>query len=231
MLLSWAIRPAAFSAPLAIRTFSTTSLAAAAGNGPARKNPLIGSNTHAAASPVQEKPTAPASTEQAATPPPPPPPAATIAAAAAETQQTETKSGHAYDAATSASMHTSSSPGFVDIAKLLDNHAAAYARSVNKTTDPLNQPRVRCTPVTGRTVFLEGNPRLPGTAHSPDHAFNLLRRVVRTGQIKTLWHRQRFHERPGLRRKRLKSERWRSRFKQGFQAAAVRVRELKKQGW
>lgn len=220
-MLSRAIRPAAFTftAPMAIRTLSTTPMARKPSddNGSAvRRNPLIGGNAPPPPSPQQETaaPVADAAPEASTPPPPPPPPAAaaTEAAAPAETAP-ETKTS-----------------GYVDIAKLLDNHAAAYARTINKTTDPLNQPRVRCTPVSGRTVFLEGQ-RRPGTAHTPEQAFNLLRRIVRTGQIKSLWHRQRFHERPGLRRKRLKSERWRARFKQGFQATTERVRELKKQGW
>jgi small subunit ribosomal protein MRP21 len=43
--------------------------------------------------------------------------------------------------------------------------------------------------------------------------------------------RQRFHERNGLKRKRLKSERWRKRFKEGFRAMILKVHRMKKQGW
>jgi small subunit ribosomal protein MRP21 len=43
--------------------------------------------------------------------------------------------------------------------------------------------------------------------------------------------RQRFHERPGLKRKRLKSERWRRRFKEGFQAVCKKVQKMRRQGW
>lgn len=42
---------------------------------------------------------------------------------------------------------------------------------------------------------------------------------------------QRFHERPGLKRKRLKSSRWRKRFKQGFQAVVRKVQDMTKRGW
>ncbi|MCJ1359668.1 MAG: hypothetical protein MMC33_009670 [Icmadophila ericetorum] len=42
---------------------------------------------------------------------------------------------------------------------------------------------------------------------------------------------QRFHERPGLKRKRLKSSRWRKRFKEGFQAVVAKVQDMRKQGW
>ena len=43
--------------------------------------------------------------------------------------------------------------------------------------------------------------------------------------------RQRFHERPGLKRKRLKSERWRKRFKEGFQAVVAKVQDMRNKGW
>ena len=43
--------------------------------------------------------------------------------------------------------------------------------------------------------------------------------------------RQRFHEREGLKRKRLRNERWRRRFKEGFQRAVGRVVGMKRQGW
>lgn len=52
------------------------------------------------------------------------------------------------------------------------------------------------------------------------------RNKVRADQI-----RQRFHERPGLKRKRLKSERWRARFKVGFNQVVGRVSELTRKGW
>jgi len=43
--------------------------------------------------------------------------------------------------------------------------------------------------------------------------------------------KQRFHERPGLKRKRLQRERWRKRFQEGFRATVNRVKQLKHQGW
>ncbi|MCJ1478525.1 hypothetical protein MMC13_007205 [Lambiella insularis] len=42
---------------------------------------------------------------------------------------------------------------------------------------------------------------------------------------------QRFHERPGLKRKRLKSSRWRKRFKEGFRAVVAKVQKMKNRGW
>jgi hypothetical protein len=45
------------------------------------------------------------------------------------------------------------------------------------------------------------------------------------------FNKQKFHERPGLKRKRLKSERWRARFKTEFAATCKRVTELTRKGW
>jgi hypothetical protein len=55
--------------------------------------------------------------------------------------------------------------------------------------------------------------------------------MVRKNRIKMEVAMQRFHERPGLKRKRLRRERWRKRFKEGFVATIKRVKELRKQGW
>ena len=43
--------------------------------------------------------------------------------------------------------------------------------------------------------------------------------------------RQRFHERGGLKRKRLRRERWRRRFMEGFKGTVGRVKGLRNQGW
>ncbi|MCJ1413537.1 hypothetical protein MMC19_007643 [Ptychographa xylographoides] len=42
---------------------------------------------------------------------------------------------------------------------------------------------------------------------------------------------QRFHERPGLKRKRLKSERWRKNFQLGFKAVVTKVIKMRNKGW
>ena len=49
--------------------------------------------------------------------------------------------------------------------------------------------------------------------------------------VRNDFQRQRFHERPGLKRKRLKSERWRKMFKAGFNAVIQRVKYMTKKGW
>ena len=62
-------------------------------------------------------------------------------------------------------------------------------------------------------------------------AFRTLDQQLARNSVRRDMMRQRFHERPGLKRKRLKSERWRKRFKEGFRATVGMVQRLKKQGW
>jgi small subunit ribosomal protein MRP21 len=50
-------------------------------------------------------------------------------------------------------------------------------------------------------------------------------------RIKQDFNRQKFHERPGLKRKRLATERWRKDFKQRFRGVVGRVGDLRVQGW
>ena len=258
MMLSRAAARQAFTAPLAIRPFSTSvarhSQDSRKPNArPARTNPLVGNYARPPPAQPRSEDAPPTSTEKpessqppnpqeapdssaevppnAAMPPPPPPPPSTSAAADPSTSAKQPQ--HAYDAA------APNPPGYFDVGKILDTDvnkvlstfASKYAESLSSSKDPMAQPRVHTAAVTGRTVFLEGGGYIPGAAHSPMHAFTMLRRVLKEGQIKTLYHRQRFHERPGLRRKRLKMERWRKRFKNGFKATTVRVAELKRQGW
>jgi len=83
---------------------------------------------------------------------------------------------------------------------------------------------MRLAPELGRTVYVSG-----GVDQA--RAFQLLNALCRRNQVAALFARQRFHERPGKKRKRLRSERWRKRFREGFLATTKRVRELAKQGW
>jgi len=61
-------------------------------------------------------------------------------------------------------------------------------------------------------------------------AFMKLRSVISQNKVRQDWNRQRFHERPGSKRKRLKSERHRRRFKEGFKRMVRVVLDMKKKG-
>lgn len=62
-------------------------------------------------------------------------------------------------------------------------------------------------------------------------AFRQLEIVCNRNRVRSDFTKQRFHERPGLKRKRLKSSRWRLKFKEGFRGIVKKVMLMKKQGW
>jgi Ribosomal protein S21 len=96
-------------------------------------------------------------------------------------------------------------------------------KDINSAPPPARTP-MRLTPSTGRTVYV--TPQI-----DVGRSFRLLEQSVGRNKIKATFNYQRFHERPGLKRKRLKSLRWRKRFMLGFKAAVNRVKQMKKQGW
>ena len=85
-------------------------------------------------------------------------------------------------------------------------------------------PPFRMGPTLGRTVKIGDDGDLARGFRQLD--LNCARNRVRSD-----FNKQRFHERPGLKRKRLHSERWRRRFKADFQAVCSRVEELRRKGW
>jgi small subunit ribosomal protein MRP21 len=82
---------------------------------------------------------------------------------------------------------------------------------------------LRLRPVTGRTV----NVRHGGVSD----ALKELGRKCMQNKVRNDEIRQRFHERPALKRKRKLRERWRARFKEGVNAAISRTMTLRAQGW
>lgn len=100
-----------------------------------------------------------------------------------------------------------------------------------KSTGPvkLQMPEplaVRLTPSLGRTVRIDNNKGM-----DVGRAFRQLDIAVSRNKVRADFAKQRFHERPGLRRKRLKSERWRKKFKEGFRGMVKMVSAMKKKGW
>lgn len=61
-------------------------------------------------------------------------------------------------------------------------------------------------------------------------AFMRLKSIISQNKVRQDFHSQRFHERPGLKRKRLRSERHRRRFKEGFKRMVSIVMDMKKKG-
>ncbi|KAF2475731.1 uncharacterized protein BDR25DRAFT_300730 [Lindgomyces ingoldianus] len=84
----------------------------------------------------------------------------------------------------------------------------------------------RLNPSTGRTVELDVS-----KGRDIVRGLGMLGSLMARNKVKADFMKQRFHERPGLKRKRLKSERWRARFKVGFRKVVGRVSELTRKGW
>ncbi|KAF2196475.1 hypothetical protein GQ43DRAFT_255421 [Delitschia confertaspora ATCC 74209] len=92
---------------------------------------------------------------------------------------------------------------------------------------PRQEPEVypRLNASTGRSIELNDRGR------DLVRGLGMLNSLLARNQVKRDFNKQRFHERPGLKRKRLKSERWRRRFKDGFRQVVGRVSELTAKGW
>jgi small subunit ribosomal protein MRP21 len=87
-----------------------------------------------------------------------------------------------------------------------------------------NYPRLN--PTYGRTVELD-----PSRGRDLVRGIGMLGSLMARNKIRHDMMKQRFHERNGLKRKRLASERWRARFKNGFTHVTKRVSELTGKGW
>ena len=103
-------------------------------------------------------------------------------------------------------------------------------RALQQNTTPRPAKRakrtVRSRPAVGRTVEV-----LPDRGVDVGRALRNLDITCAVNKVRQDQSRQRFHERPGMKRKRLKSERWRKMFKQSFRATVFRVMEMRRKGW
>ncbi|KAM0321783.1 hypothetical protein ACHAQA_009879 [Verticillium albo-atrum] len=120
-------------------------------------------------------------------------------------------SDHVYDA---------TSTDTLDLSKIIAAESDDFLRSHYNAP----KPELRLKPVLGRTIHCTQK-------RDVGSALRVLGVAVRLNQTKKFERLQRRHERPGLKRKRLRSERWRAKFKTGFAAAVLRVQEMKSQGW
>ena len=103
-------------------------------------------------------------------------------------------------------------------------------RALQENTTPRPAKRakrtVRSRPAVGRTIEV-----LPDRGVDVGRALRNLDMTCAVNRVRQDQLRQRFHERPGMKRKRLKSERWRKMFKQSFRATVYRVMEMRRKGW
>lgn len=85
---------------------------------------------------------------------------------------------------------------------------------------------IQSRPSIGRTVEID-----PERGPDFGRALRSLEIQCAVNRVRADQQRQRFHERPGMKRKRLKSERWRKLFKESFRATVGRVKEMRRKGW
>jgi small subunit ribosomal protein MRP21 len=116
----------------------------------------------------------------------------------------------------------------VDTSRMMDPLGPqGIVRDVQATTLVTKQERMislKLNPSTGRSVTINAGIDV-------GRGFRLLEQSCARNRVRNDANKQRFHERGGLKRKRLRRERWRKRFMEGFKATIGRVKQLKKQGW
>lgn len=121
-----------------------------------------------------------------------------------------------------ASMNFPNAPGASDASvnkyRSQGTIGAAPARRAKRT--------IRSRPSVGRTVELN-----PDREVDFGRALRTLDIQCAVNRVRQDLARQRFHERPGMKRKRLKSERWRKLFRESFRATVGRVKEMRRKGW
>ena len=108
------------------------------------------------------------------------------------------------------------------------------ARSLSRqnTTQSMTRIKPRATrtiesrPSVGRTIQLD-----PQRGINLERALRLLNQECNRNSIRKDQIRQRYHERPGSKRKRLKCEWWRARFNQGFRVMVLKVKAMRRKGW
>ncbi|KAI9671117.1 MAG: hypothetical protein M1831_005203 [Alyxoria varia] len=96
----------------------------------------------------------------------------------------------------------------------------------NRSLPATVAPNIRLGPTLGRTIEVNDKRRM-----DLGRAFRMLEVKCSQNSVRRDFNKQRFHERPGLKRKRLKSERWRARFKTNFKQVIRRVEEMRRKGW
>lgn len=115
----------------------------------------------------------------------------------------------------------------IDTTKMLSPNANDTMQAIMDSSRTYAAPRATMTlnASTGRSISVNREKIDVG------RAFRLLEQSCARNGIRHLFNSQRFHERGGMKRKRLRRERWRRKFMDGFRATVTRVKVLKRQGW
>lgn len=101
---------------------------------------------------------------------------------------------------------------------LLGDHSGNPRRRSKRT--------IRSRPTVGRTIEVEEKMGV-----DLGRALSRLSTLISTNNVRKDLYAQKYHERPGLKRKRLKHDRWKRYFKAGFEAMVQRALQMRRQGW
>jgi hypothetical protein len=117
-------------------------------------------------------------------------------------------------------------PSGITARQALDSMTSTHHSTAIKAPDGHLLPtplRFRPSVEAGRSVTLGRSNLTTRLAH--------LDSLIKNEKVKSMSISQKFHERPGLRRKRLKSARWRKGFKKDFYGLISKIREMRSMGW
>ncbi len=98
--------------------------------------------------------------------------------------------------------------------------------TVRASVADLAAPSFRPSPSLGRTQAVDANRGMDVA-----RAFRAVEIRCAVNGVRQDVNKQRFHERPGMKRKRLVMSRWRRRFKEAFRATVRRVEDMRRKGW
>lgn len=117
------------------------------------------------------------------------------------------------------------------ISRMLDSYSEN--NSISSGPPAVTSPQATNTPAPIKLNSTVGRTIPVNVARGMDvgRAFRMLDMQCARNKVRSDFMRQRFHERNGLKRKRLKSERWRRVFKEKFRGTIALVKRLSAQGW
>ncbi|KAI5854142.1 hypothetical protein BZA05DRAFT_393339 [Tricharina praecox] len=102
-----------------------------------------------------------------------------------------------------------------------NNRTAMDSPPLEHLTSSMNTKLPKMGPTAGRSIIVQADVA---------QAFMKLRSIISQNKVRQDFHRQKFYEPKGIRRKRLRSERYRVRFKEGFRRMISVVLDMKKKG-
>ena len=102
-----------------------------------------------------------------------------------------------------------------------NNRTAIDSPPLDHLTSNMNTKLPKMGPTAGRSVIVQADVA---------QAFMRLRSIISQNKVRQDFHRQKFYEPKSMKRKRLRSERYRIRFKEGFRRMISVVQDMKKKG-